>query len=107
MNALLHRCSICKWTMALCLFALLNSCHDEYPSVTFEERKEVDDKIKKIRVEKALACMLDSLEVIHAQPQHEVDPVTNLTHLVVLRRLGKIQRDESRFDEALSTYNKG
>ena len=106
MNTNLNHSKAYKWTIVFMLFVLLYGCQDKSTSVTMEQREEIDNRIKKIRVEDSLVSLLDSIQSVRTLLKEKTDPVLDLTHLVVLRRLGKIRRDESRFDEALNTYNK-
>ena len=85
----------------------LESCNPAYKPFTSEERKEIDNTIKKIRTENELQTLLDSLRNDQSVQLQKVDRLTNLREMVVLRQLGKIQRNKSHFDEALATYNKG
>ncbi len=79
------------------LSAFLISCEQKRHTFSFEERKTIDSILRQYQTEE---------ELVRIQQQWEVDG-NQLGSVSALRELGKLQRNESRFDAALETHSKG
>lgn len=76
---------------------LLSSCNDSIHYATPEERRTTDSIVKAIPTE-------DSLNEMRRHFDSEGNQLGSIT---VLRELGKRQRNESRFDDALKSHSEG
>ena len=87
--------------------ASITSCKKIELFFTAAERTEINHQIKGIRSENSLKELLQKIENNQDEYSDNEQRLNKLTQLTALRQLGKIQRNESRFDDALQTYNRG
>lgn len=95
--ACLHRSAVCVLAAFFFLALTLTSCVKKKITFTPEERSTADSIVRSVKG-------IDSLSILQKQMESKGD---RLGSIMALRELGKVLRNESRYEEALDVHSEG